>query len=791
MYFKFLENGVGDPARAASYLIDDKDHQNRPRAGVQVLRGDPSTFAVLAKSSPHKYKYTSVVIAWAEEDKLSDQDISEVLDAFEQHAFVGLEPHQYHMTAVMHVEDNGAKHVHILVPRIELTSGKSLNIAPPGHRHYFDPLRDYFNYRNNWARPDDPARSRDSKLPNHIYFENAAAMRAGLKGETQKHRIQLIDQFILHRILSGVVTNRESIIQSLKEIGEVTTVGKDYITLKTDDRRQRLKSDFYHEQFSIQNYLQDRNRTTGAQRTREQIAEDLERDRKKANQCFEQVGRVRAKREHYNKQHYPDISAVSTFDESTVPEFTRGTENSSSSRRQYQSAECSSQRNEYDQFTQSRSDNGSGSGEGRARDLYQQTAEVNQPNGSEASQAKQCLGRKDHLDSIRQHTYSSANATFKNTEWALLNEPHFAFNSYPLEISHDHDRIRTTESGVFKSTTDPNRTIETAATNASEYRRQLKEDCGNTEALSNSIRRENSAIRNRIEAQQVNTQQLRAGTQKGVALTRSKHFFSRLKTSIITTLKSLFESSRNYRTDQTTGRNQSESTSTESQSFGLSRLVSFAKQRSTRRSLIRSNIEGFGWYENDIKRIDANLQNTCRLIKRYKFPVYSLDHYLRLIYESNERAHLSESIEIASQADRDMRKFIQEIQKEPYGAYAKKGLNIDYSRAIKKCVKDMVDQIQYIRPEDYQNMDGFIKTVKCYTEMLEFSLPDVERIPNYFHVDEMIQTSIKKLEDRILQITEEPDSSTTEPIRLNSMHQTLDRRQQSDKSNESESWLSQ
>lgn len=424
MYFKFLENGVGDPARAASYLIDDKDHQNRPRAGVQVLRGDPSTFAALAKSSPHKYKYTSVVIAWAEEDKLSDQDISEVLDAFEQHAFVGLEPHQYHMTAVMHVEDNGAKHVHILVPRIELTSGKSLNIAPPGHRHYFDPLRDYFNYRNSWARPDDPARSRDSKLPDHIYFENAAAIRADLKGGVKKHRIELIDQFILHRILSGVVTNRESIIQSLKEIGTITRVGKDYITLETDERRQRLKSDFYHEQFSIQNYLQDRNRTTGAQRTREQIAEDLVRDRKKANQCYEQVGHVRAKREQYNKQHYSDISAVPRLDESTVPEFSRGTENSSSSRREYQSTECSNQRNEYHQFTQSRIDNGSGSGEERARDIYQQTAEINQPNRSQTSQAKQDLGRKDHIDSIRQHTYSSANATFKNTEWALLNEPH-------------------------------------------------------------------------------------------------------------------------------------------------------------------------------------------------------------------------------------------------------------------------------------------------------------------------------------------------------------------------------
>ncbi len=98
MYIKFLENGAGDPARAASYVIDDKDHLNRPRASIQVLRGDPSTFTALAQSSLHKYKYTSVVIAWAEQDKLSDKDISDVLDAFEQHAFAGLRslpPSQY------------------------------------------------------------------------------------------------------------------------------------------------------------------------------------------------------------------------------------------------------------------------------------------------------------------------------------------------------------------------------------------------------------------------------------------------------------------------------------------------------------------------------------------------------------------------------------------------------------------------------------------------------------------------------------------------------------------------
>lgn len=791
MYFKFLENGVGDPARAASYLIDDKDHQNRPRAGVQVLRGDPSTFAALAQSSPHKYKYTSVVIAWAEEDKLSDQDISEVLDAFEQHAFVGLEPHQYHMTAVMHVEDSGAKHVHILVPRIELTSGKSLNIAPPGHRYYFDPLRDYFNYRNNWARPDDPARSRDSKLPNHIYFENAAAMRAGLKGETQKHRIQLIDQFILHRILSGVVTNRESIIQSLKEIGKITQVGTNYITLVTDEGKQRLKSDFYHEQFSLQNYLQDRDRAASSQRTLQQVAEDLERDRDKANQCLEQIGRVRAKREQYNCQHYPDLSEVRRFDESAIQQFDRSQENSLCTRSEYQTTECSAQQNEHNQLTEPRNNKDSTEGEPRARDLYRQTAEVNQPNRSEASQAKQDLGRKDHIDSIRQHTYSSANATFKNAQWTLLNEPHFTFNSDPLEISHDYDRIGTNESCLYESVTDSDRTIQTTAKTVSKYRRQLEEDCRRTEALSERIGRENLTIRNRIEVQNHNDQHLRAGAKKGITGTRSDSFFKRLGANIIQTLKGLFESSRANKVDRSASHSMFGAPSKESQGFGLSRLVSFAKQRSARRSVISSNIEGFGRYESDIKRIDANLQNTCRLIKRYKFPEHSLDNYLRSIYENNERIRLSESIEMALQADRDMRKLINEVQKDPYGAYAKKGLNINYSRAIQKCVKDMVDQIQYIRPEDFQNIDGFINTVKSYTEMLELSHPDIDRTPNYDHVSEMIQTSIKKLEDRILQITEGPDSSSIEPNRLNSMHQTAENRQQSEKSNEPESWLSQ
>ena len=106
----------------------------------------------LQKSSRHKFGYSSAVIAWHLNDAPTDADIEEVVEEFEVHAFAGLEKDQYHMTVVQHDDDDGSKHLHILVPRFELTSGKSLNIAPPGHQKYFDALRDYFNIKKNWAR---------------------------------------------------------------------------------------------------------------------------------------------------------------------------------------------------------------------------------------------------------------------------------------------------------------------------------------------------------------------------------------------------------------------------------------------------------------------------------------------------------------------------------------------------------------------------------------------------------------------------------------------------------------
>ena len=90
MHIKFLEHGKGSPVKASAYVLDKLDHMGNVRAGVEVLRGDATTFNAICDSSPHLWKYTSGVIAWSKEDAPTDEQIKEVLDDFEQHAFAGL-----------------------------------------------------------------------------------------------------------------------------------------------------------------------------------------------------------------------------------------------------------------------------------------------------------------------------------------------------------------------------------------------------------------------------------------------------------------------------------------------------------------------------------------------------------------------------------------------------------------------------------------------------------------------------------------------------------------------------
>jgi len=129
---------------------------------------------------------------------------------------------------VLHREEGGGAHFHVLAARCDLETGRSLNIAPPGWQRTFDPLRDAFNHEHGWSRPDDPERAR-VQHPGHRAYIEATRLRAGLWLEFSPRH--LIRDYLLQRVEHGAVNDRHDVVAALREAGlQVPRQGMDYIT---------------------------------------------------------------------------------------------------------------------------------------------------------------------------------------------------------------------------------------------------------------------------------------------------------------------------------------------------------------------------------------------------------------------------------------------------------------------------------------------------------------------------------------------------------------------------------
>ena len=303
VHIKFLNHGKGSAAHASAYVLDKLDHLGNVRAGVEVLRGDATTFNAVCDASPHLWKYTSGVIAWSKEDNPTNEQIQEVLNDFEKHAFSGLDPSQYHLFAVLHTDDDGSKHIHVLAPRLDIQSGKSLNIAPPGHEKHFDSLRDYFNTKYQWSRPDDLLNSQTTQEPNHIAKLNAQAKKIlneqDLTNLKKSQFCKAIDNYVKTLLKTQTVKNRAEIVSCIEQLEGVASVrAKQTVTVTLNNgKKHRLPGDFYHEQFEINAYSEHLRAAAESRPTTAELATAL-RNAENVRDDY------RAKRKTYHQQHY-------------------------------------------------------------------------------------------------------------------------------------------------------------------------------------------------------------------------------------------------------------------------------------------------------------------------------------------------------------------------------------------------------------------------------------------------------------------------------------------------------
>ena len=250
MIIGFSKHGTGSAKLAMDYLTD-REREGREENPPEVIRGYPEHTQKLADSLDFKNKYTSGVLSFAPDEKITPETETKIMDQFESMAFAGLEKKDYDITWVRHTHA-GHHEMHFVTPRVELSTGKSFNIKPPGEKtqNQFDDLRSQINATYGLADPDDPSRKREISRPNHDLKVEAEALRAS---STQKKDLRnTVHALIKQGIVTGQISSREDILKTIHGLGfETPRAGKDYITIKHPDfkDRYRLKGEIYGKSF--------------------------------------------------------------------------------------------------------------------------------------------------------------------------------------------------------------------------------------------------------------------------------------------------------------------------------------------------------------------------------------------------------------------------------------------------------------------------------------------------------------------------------------------------------------
>lgn len=257
MIISFFSTGTGGGAAPVDYLTarevlayDEnrnliRDDTGQPQTKIrdplpEVLHGNPDRTRDLIDASPNKWSYTAGVISFVEGDDPSPAAQQEAIELFEALAFAGLDRDQYDCLWVRHSHEGNVE-LHFCTPRLELSTGKALNIAPPGHENAFASLRDLLNQTHGWADPLDPERARE--------------VRATIEAPMRAQGREALHDWILDQISVGIISDRASMIDALADAGfEIPRTSKNYITAKDPDtgERWRLKGEIFHDDWQAE-----------------------------------------------------------------------------------------------------------------------------------------------------------------------------------------------------------------------------------------------------------------------------------------------------------------------------------------------------------------------------------------------------------------------------------------------------------------------------------------------------------------------------------------------------------
>lgn len=248
MIVKFFTNGTGGSKGVFDYLLKDKEQPDGKRLGAEVLRGDIDNQALLIDSLDFKQKYTSGCLSFTETaDEVTTEQKNALMDGFEETIRAGLDVDRVSVSWIEH-RDKGRLELNFVFANIDLEHGRAFQ--PYVHsvdKRRVNAWKDMQNIEHGFTDPNDPAKKR------------LMAQRDNLPRDVKDTR-QAITEGLHSLIIEGVITNREGVVQALKDGGfEIARETDRAISIKnpTGKRNIRLTGGLYERDFNFSREVQN------------------------------------------------------------------------------------------------------------------------------------------------------------------------------------------------------------------------------------------------------------------------------------------------------------------------------------------------------------------------------------------------------------------------------------------------------------------------------------------------------------------------------------------------------
>ncbi|MFY1964362.1 relaxase/mobilization nuclease domain-containing protein [Achromobacter xylosoxidans] len=238
-------NRSGSIKSAINYFFSDTDSKKEQRPfKPELLKGDKQTSIEIGKlTEKFSHQTVSGVIAFAKDEKLTRQQMLDLINRFEE-TFFGNMKDRVNAIYVLHQEKDSF-HIHYAIPRIDLKTGKHWNPFPPGAmtKDLMKAFSEVENHRHGFKQVEE-------KFTPLKLSETERKLARGLA----KHgfsNINLLDKnkftkLCMELVKDGTVANRKELIDFLKESGvKFSRISENYFSIEREGKNIRLEGDIF------------------------------------------------------------------------------------------------------------------------------------------------------------------------------------------------------------------------------------------------------------------------------------------------------------------------------------------------------------------------------------------------------------------------------------------------------------------------------------------------------------------------------------------------------------------